>query len=60
MGDWCDSGYEVDTATRENSEAVKGVVGDREEKSSEKMRTIRTRADLCPLDRSLLMGDLEL
>jgi len=23
MGDWCDSGYEVDTATRENSDAVK-------------------------------------
>jgi hypothetical protein len=22
MGDWCDSGYEVDTATRENLDAA--------------------------------------
>jgi len=57
MGDWCDSGYAVDTATRENSDAVKRSAWDHEGKLPESMRTFRTRGELCPLDRSLLMGD---
>jgi hypothetical protein len=59
MGDWCDSGDGVDTATKEHLDAAYRRAGDRDGMLLECRRMLRTRGEVCPLDWSLLlMGGL--